>query len=125
MLTHRNLIANTIHWLVAVQQGPEDTFLIVAPMFHAAGSVAVLATVWIGGRQVIMPAFDPAAALDTIAAEQVTVTLGVPTMIAGLAEEQLAAPATGRAASGPSAMGAPPSPPRSSVGRTPPSPGPS
>src|SRR5262249_26968487 len=64
MLTHRNLIANTVHWLVAVQQGPEDTFLIVAPLFHAAGSMAVLATVWIGGRQVIMPAFDPGAALD-------------------------------------------------------------
>src|SRR5262249_53316281 len=43
MLTHRNLIANTVHWLVAVQQGPEDTFLIVAPLFHAAGSMAVLA----------------------------------------------------------------------------------
>ena len=92
MLSHRNLIANTTNWLVAAQQGPEDTFLIVAPMFHAAGSVAVLATVWIGGRQVILPAFDPVAALDAIAAEQVTVTLGVPTMLAGLAEEQLLRP---------------------------------
>jgi len=92
MLSHRNLIANTTNWLVAAQQGPEDTFLIMAPMFHAAGSVAVLATVWIGGRQVILPAFDPVAALDTIAAEQVTVTLGVPTMLAGLAEEQLRRP---------------------------------
>ena len=92
MLTHRNLIANTTNWLVATQQGPEDTFLIMAPMFHAAGSVAVLATVWIGGRQVILPEFDPVAALDAIAAEQVTVTLGVPTMIASLAEEQLLRP---------------------------------
>ena len=92
MLTHRNLIANTTNWLVAAQQGPEDTFLIMAPMFHAAGSVAVLATVWIGGRQVILPGFDPVAALDAIAAEQVTVTLGVPTMIASLAEEQLLRP---------------------------------
>ena len=92
MLSHRNLIANTTNWLVAAQQGPEDTFLIMAPMFHAAGSVAVLATVWIGGRQVILPAFDPVAALDAIAAEQVTVTLGVPTMLAGLAEEQLLRP---------------------------------
>jgi len=92
MLTHRNLMANTVHWLVATQQGPEDAFLIMAPMFHAAGSVAVLATVWVGGRQVILPGFDPVAALETIAAERITITLGVPTMIAALAEEQLVRP---------------------------------
>jgi long-chain acyl-CoA synthetase len=92
MLSHRNLMANTVHWLVAVQQGREDVFLVMAPMFHAAGSAAVLATVWVGGRQVILPGFDPVAALDAIAAEQITITLGVPTMIAALAEEQLARP---------------------------------
>ena len=59
MLSHRNLMANTTNWLVAAQQGPEDAFLVMAPMFHAAGSVAVLATVWLGGRQVIFPGFDP------------------------------------------------------------------
>src|SRR5262245_33574490 len=52
MLSHRNLMANTVHWLVTTQQGPDDVFLVMAPMFHAAGSVAVLATVWLGGRQV-------------------------------------------------------------------------
>ena len=92
MLSHRNLMANTVHWLVATQQGREDTFLVMAPMFHAAGTVAALATVWVGGRQVILPGFDPVAALDSIDAEQVTITLGVPTMMAALAEEQLARP---------------------------------
>jgi long-chain acyl-CoA synthetase len=92
MLSHRNLLANTTNWLIAAQQGPEDTYLVMAPLFHAAGSLAVLATVWTGGRQVILPAFDPGAALDVIAAEQVTVTLGVPTMIAAMAEEQLVRP---------------------------------
>jgi acyl-CoA synthetase (AMP-forming)/AMP-acid ligase II len=92
MLSHRNLMANTVHWLVATQQGPEDTFLVMAPMFHAAGSVAVLATVWVGGRQVILPGFDPVAALDAISTERATITLAVPTMLAALAEEQLARP---------------------------------
>src|SRR5262249_10791609 len=67
MLSHRNLMANTVHWLVATQQGPEDVFLVMAPMFHAAGSVAALATVWLGGRQVILPGFDPVTALAAIA----------------------------------------------------------
>src|SRR5262244_2310849 len=92
MLSHRNLIANTTNWLIAAQQGPEDTYLVMAPLFHAAGSLAVLATVWIGGCQVILPGFDAAAALEAIAGEQATITLGVPTMIAALAEEQLARP---------------------------------
>src|SRR5215510_10043835 len=92
MLSHRNLIANTTNWLIAAQQGPEDTYLVMAPLFHAAGSLAVLAMVWVSGCQVIIPGFDAAAALDAIAAEQVTATLGVPTMIAALAEEQLARP---------------------------------
>jgi long-chain acyl-CoA synthetase len=92
MLSHRNLMANTVHWLVATQQGREDIFLVMAPMFHAAGSVAVLATVWVGGSQVILPGFDPVAALDTIAAERITMTLGVPMMISALAEEQMVRP---------------------------------
>ena len=46
MLSHRNLIANATNWLIATQQGPEDTYLLIAPLFHAAGSLAVLATVW-------------------------------------------------------------------------------
>ena len=70
----------------------------MAPLFHAAGSVAVLATVWIGGCQVILPAFDATAALDAIAAEQVTVTLGVPTMIAASPRSNWATTAGGESA---------------------------
>ena len=61
-------------------------------MFHAAGSIAVLATVWHAGRQVLLPAFDPGAALDLIEAEGVTATLLVPTMLAALGDEQRARP---------------------------------
>ncbi len=92
MLSHRNLVANTVNWLIATQQGPEDTYLVMAPLFHAAGSLAVLATVWTGGRQVVLPAFDPNAALDLIEAETVTTTLGVPTMLSAMTEEQLVRP---------------------------------
>lgn len=88
MLSHRNLIANTWHWLCSVPQRPDDVFLVLAPMFHAAGSNGVLGSIWTTGCQVIMPVFDPGAALDLIEREQVTATLGVPTMLAALAEEQ-------------------------------------
>jgi long-chain acyl-CoA synthetase len=92
MLTHRNLIANTWHFQACWSFGGDTCWLIVAPLFHAAGSIAVLATVWHGGRQVVQPAFAPAAALDLIEAERVNATLVVPTMLAALSEEQVARP---------------------------------
>ena len=92
MLTHRNLLANALHFQACWTFGPETRWLIVAPLFHAAGSIAVLATVWNGGEQIVLPAFEPGAALDLIARHRVTATLVVPTMLAALADEQLARP---------------------------------
>jgi long-chain acyl-CoA synthetase len=92
MLTHRNLIANAFHFQALWPFDPATCWLIAAPLFHAAGSIAVLATVWHGGRQVTLPAFDPGVALDLIEGLGVTVTLLVPTMLAALSEEQLARP---------------------------------
>jgi long-chain acyl-CoA synthetase len=92
MLTHRNLIANTFHVLVAERLTAEDTYLVMAPMFHAAGTVAALGIIWLGARHVILSAFDPSKALDLIESERVTVTLGVPTMVAAIADAQLDSP---------------------------------
>jgi long-chain acyl-CoA synthetase len=92
MLTHRNLVANALHFQVSSPFGPDTCWLIVAPLFHAAGSIAVLATVWHAGRQVVLPAVDPGAALDLVQAEGVTATLVVPTVLAAISEEQLARP---------------------------------
>jgi long-chain acyl-CoA synthetase len=92
MLTHRNLIANTFHWMNAVPQREDDRVLVMAPLFHAAGTNGVLANLWTTGCQVVLPAFDAARALDLIEAHGITGTLGVPTMLAALAEEQIARP---------------------------------
>ncbi len=92
MLTHRNLIANALHFQAFSPFRPEMCWLIAAPLFHAAGSIAVLPTVWAGGRQVVLPTFEAAMALDLIERHGVTATLLVPTMLAALNEEQLARP---------------------------------
>ncbi|NIP16631.1 MAG: AMP-binding protein [Pseudomonadales bacterium] len=92
MLTHRNLIANTFNWLACAPHYPSDRTLIMAPLFHAAGSNGVLGAIWNGGCQVTLGAFDPAAALDLIETHGITETLGVPTMLAAIAEEQHARP---------------------------------
>ncbi|MEM6707876.1 MAG: AMP-binding protein [Pseudomonadota bacterium] len=92
MLSHRNLIANTYHWLATVPHETGDRELVMAPLFHAAGSNGVLGALWTGCCQVTLAAFDPAAALDLIAKHRITHTLGVPTMLAAMGEEQRARP---------------------------------
>ena len=92
MLTHRNLVANAFHYQAFTPFRPETCWLIAAPLFHAAGSIAVLATVWHGGRHVVLPVFDPVAALDLVERHGVTDVLVVPTMLAAISEEQLARP---------------------------------
>ena len=92
MLSHGNLIANAFHMMVTQPLLPGDRFAVIAPMFHAAGSFAVLATIWTGGCHVMLPVFDPEAAVDLVEREAITATLIVPTMLAAMADAQLANP---------------------------------
>jgi long-chain acyl-CoA synthetase len=92
MLTHRNLLSNAMHFAMCWPFTADTRWLVVAPLFHAAGSLAVLSTVWNGGMHVPLPAFDPASALDLVEEQGITATLVVPTMLAALAEEQQARP---------------------------------
>lgn len=88
MLSHRNLLANTFHYLASIPQRESDVMLVMAPLFHAAGSLGVISNIWTLGTQVTLAAFDPKNALDLIAEHNVTESLGVPTMLAAIAEEQ-------------------------------------
>ncbi len=92
MLTHRNLIANTFNFMSMAPPAADSVYLIMAPMFHAAGSNGILGGVWTGSCQIPLKVFDPATALDFIEEYRVTHTLGVPTMLAAIAELQHAEP---------------------------------
>jgi acyl-CoA synthetase (AMP-forming)/AMP-acid ligase II len=92
MLTHRNLMANTWTALSWAHLTHNDRWLIMAPLFHAAGTCSVLATVWVTGTQVIVPSTNPSDVLDMIEHERVTVTLAVPTLLAAITDEQFARP---------------------------------
>ena len=73
MLTHRNLIADSFHLSTALRLAPEDRWLVVGPIFHAAGSLAAAADHLAGRDHVVLPSFDPAAALDRIERHRVTI----------------------------------------------------
>jgi long-chain acyl-CoA synthetase len=92
MLPHRALVSNALHLQAALPFEPDTCFLLVAPMFHLAGTLAVLATVWHGGRQVVMRGFDAGALLDLVERERVTITQVVPSMLAAVCDEQLERP---------------------------------
>lgn len=92
MLSHRNLIANTHNWMSIVLHEDDTRTMIMAPLFHAAGSNGVLGGIWAGTLQVTLGAFAPGAALDLIEKHKINLTLGVPTMLAAIAEEQAVNP---------------------------------
>lgn len=92
MLSHRNLIANALHWMAAVHHRGDDRWLVMSPLFHAAGSLVVVPAVWSGATLITLRAFDPVQALDLIETHHVTAAAGVPTMLAAMAEEQNAHP---------------------------------
>ena len=92
MLSHGNLLANTTNWLLCCPQTGEDRTLIVAPLFHAAGSNGVLGAIALGATQVTLGAFDPEATLDLIERYGITLWLGVPTMLSAVAELQHVSP---------------------------------
>ncbi len=88
MLTHRNLLANMWNTINCCEMRADDRYLVMSPMFHAAGTYAVLASLALGATQVTVPAFDPERVLDVIESEGITTTLAVPTMMVALCEAQ-------------------------------------
>jgi long-chain acyl-CoA synthetase len=90
MLTHRNLVSNAFHKIIACSLTGDDRFLAAAPMFHVAGVAPLLGLMWMGAGVVTIPSFDPERCLDLIAEHRITVVMPVPTMLAALVAAQRA-----------------------------------
>ncbi len=80
MLTHANLRANVEQMRASpIAVSPEDVVLCVLPLFHIFGLNVVLNLgVCVGAEIVLMQRFDPAASVEAIAKEAVTVVAGAP-----------------------------------------------
>ncbi len=87
MLTHRNLVANTIqckHWMYKMRDGEERT-LAVLPFFHVYGmTVSMNLTLITGSALHIVPRFDVKQVLKLIHQKKITIFPGAPTMYIGL-----------------------------------------
>lgn len=88
VLSHRNKLADALSFIIGLSLTAEDRWLVMSPMFHAAGSYNVVPCVWVGALQVFLPRFDVDAALRAIERHRITMTFGVPSMLNALVEAQ-------------------------------------
>jgi long-chain acyl-CoA synthetase len=86
MLTHRNLVANTLQFAAWIKGTvARETFLTALPLFHIYGmTTSMNVPISLAAKMVLLPRFDTATALEAIQRHRVTVFCGVPTMYAGL-----------------------------------------
>lgn len=87
MLTHKNLISNTMMcdaWMYQCNDG-EEVFLGVLPFFHVYGMTTVLIlSVMKSSKMVLIPKFDVEQMLKMIDKQKPTLFPGAPTMYIGL-----------------------------------------
>ncbi|MFC0298740.1 long-chain-fatty-acid--CoA ligase [Geobacillus jurassicus] len=87
MLTHRNLIANTLmcaHWVYKCEKGKE-TVLGVLPFFHVYGMTTVMnLSVMMASKMVLLPRFDVKQTLKAIERTRPTMFPGAPTIYIAL-----------------------------------------
>ncbi|BFH68084.1 long-chain-fatty-acid--CoA ligase [Paenibacillus dendritiformis] len=83
MLTHYNLVANTVqtaNWCYKANRGGER-FLAALPCFHVFGLTVLLnQAMHLAGELVLLPRFDTLQVLDAIEKKKITVFPGAPTM---------------------------------------------
>ncbi len=92
MLTHGNLLANAWTAIAWAHLSEEDRWLVMAPMFHAAGTCLVIASIWLTATQIMLGTFAPKEALDIIERERATGTLAVPTMMLAMNDVMATSP---------------------------------
>ncbi|MEM8535840.1 MAG: acyl-CoA synthetase [Chloroflexota bacterium] len=88
MLTHGNLIANSIAVTSAWQWSKDDRLLLTLPLFHIHGlGVGLMGTLLTGSTIDLRRRFDAAEVYNTLLQGQVTMFFGVPTMYTRLIAE--------------------------------------
>ncbi|GFG71646.1 long-chain fatty acid--CoA ligase [Mycolicibacter senuensis] len=94
VLTHTNLVGQTMTALHTAGTGTNDVAFIGVPFFHIAGVGNLLPGMWLGIPTVINPlgAFDAGQLLDVLAAEQVTGIFLVPAQWQAVCAQQQANP---------------------------------
>ena len=81
MLSHKNVGVHALGTIAELNLKDTDVWIHAAPLFHLADAWATFALTWVGGTHVLVKEFVPAAVLETLAREKVTITNMIPTML--------------------------------------------
>ncbi len=81
MITHGGLFLNILQWITGVGVTGQDRFLIIPPMFHAAGAANSIAVAALAATACIMPRFDILEGLRLIQEERLTKLPLIATML--------------------------------------------
>lgn len=81
MLTHQNLVMNTLNWVTEMEARPGDIWLSGLPLFHIGGVNGILPFIYLAGTSVITPStnFDPRESLRLLERHRATMCYFVPT----------------------------------------------
>jgi long-chain acyl-CoA synthetase len=81
MLSQHNVLYNALQFAPRVGYRSHSVYLHAAPMFHIADGTCTYAIATSAGSSVILPAFEPEAALRAIQDHKISITIWVPTMV--------------------------------------------
>lgn len=83
LLTHRNVISNSLQGSMTTGEiaAPGDRFLLIAPLFHAAGLVSAFIAMVFGCSAVIHADYSPVGMIETLAKEKIAGVTVVPVML--------------------------------------------
>ena len=81
MLSHANLMANSLTAMANMNISGATIHLHVSPMFHVAGGARLFSVTVAGGTHAVIPTFEPSLFLGALERFRVTLTVVVPTML--------------------------------------------
>ncbi|MFN8558881.1 MAG: long-chain-fatty-acid--CoA ligase, partial [Dehalococcoidia bacterium] len=82
MMTHRNLYANALNFIMHLEVTQADSILHTLPMFHANGWGSPFAVTAMGGRHVVLRKVEATAIFELIERERVTLACMAPAVLA-------------------------------------------
>ena len=84
MITHGNVWSHSLNLRLQLNLHSQTTLLAMAPMFHIGSLAMALAAIVVGGKVVVLSAFDTSTVYRAITTWNVSLTFGVPTMLQAL-----------------------------------------
>ncbi|WP_066018450.1 long-chain-fatty-acid--CoA ligase [Endozoicomonas atrinae] len=81
MLSHQNLVSNTLQAGNFIKVSDNERILHVAPMFHIADGVMINSCAMVAGSNYFLPSFEPVAFMKMVEEHKIQRMLVVPTMI--------------------------------------------